>query len=70
MIMPGVTIGDASVVAAGSVVVKNVPPYSVVGGNPAQIIKQRNADQLEALIQNNRCYEDPEVSSNKEKAFI
>ena len=34
-------IGDGAVIAADSVVVKNVPPYAIVGGNPAQIIKYR-----------------------------
>ncbi|WP_230375095.1 CatB-related O-acetyltransferase [Pseudomonas fulva] len=38
---PGITIGTGSVIAASSVVVKDVPPYSIVGGNPAKIIKQR-----------------------------
>lgn len=41
MIMPGVTIGEDTVVAAGAVVTKDVPPYAVVGGNPAKIIKYR-----------------------------
>ena len=40
-ILPGVTIGDGAVVAACAVVVKNVPPWIVVGGNPAQSIKKR-----------------------------
>lgn len=39
VIAPGVTIGDNSVVAAGAVVVKDVPANVVVGGNPAKIIK-------------------------------
>lgn len=39
IIMPGVTIGDGAVIAAGSVVTKNVEPYTVVGGNPAKVIK-------------------------------
>ena len=39
IIMPGVTIGDGAVIAAGSVVTKNVEPYTVVGGNPAKLIK-------------------------------
>lgn len=39
-ILGGVTIGDGVVVAANSVVTKNVPSYCVVGGNPAKIIKQ------------------------------
>lgn len=41
MIMSDVRIGDGAVVAAGSVVVKDVPPYAIVGGNPAKIIKYR-----------------------------
>ena len=41
IIMPGVVIGKGSVVGAGSVVTKDVPPYVVVGGNPARIIKRR-----------------------------
>ena len=40
-IMPGVTIGDGAIVASKSVVVKDVPPYSVVGGNPAKVLKYR-----------------------------
>lgn len=39
-ILPGVTIGDGAVIAANSVVTKDVPAYSVVAGNPARIIKQ------------------------------
>lgn len=40
-IMPGVNIGNGSIVASKSVVTNDVPPYSVVGGNPAKVIKQR-----------------------------
>lgn len=40
-ILPGVTVGEGAVVAAGSVVTKNVGPYTVVGGNPARFIKKR-----------------------------
>lgn len=39
IIMKGVTIGEGAVIAAGSVVTKDVPDYAVVGGNPAKIIK-------------------------------
>ena len=39
-IMPGVTVGRGAIIAANSVVTHDVPPYSVVGGNPAKIIKQ------------------------------
>jgi len=38
-VLPGVTIGRNSIIAANSVVTKDVPPYSVVGGNPGRIIK-------------------------------
>lgn len=38
LIMPGVTIGNGALIAAGSVVTKSVPPNVVVGGNPAKII--------------------------------
>lgn len=41
IILSGVNIGQGAVVAAGSVVTKNVPPYAIVGGNPAKIIKYR-----------------------------
>jgi len=41
-VVPGVTIGEGAVVGAGSVVTKNIPPCSVVGGNPARIIKYRD----------------------------
>lgn len=40
VITAGVTIGKHSVVAAGAVVTKNVPPYSIAAGNPARVIKQ------------------------------
>lgn len=40
MIMPGVTIGEGSVVAARAVVTADVPPYTVVGGTPARVIRQ------------------------------
>lgn len=37
-VMPGVTIGEGALVAAGSIVTKSVPPRTVVGGNPARVI--------------------------------
>ncbi len=39
-IMPGVTVGEAAVVASGSVVVGDVPPYTMVAGNPARVVKR------------------------------
>ncbi len=42
VIVAGVTIGKHAVIAAGSIVTRDVPPYSVVAGNPAKVIKQYN----------------------------
>jgi acetyltransferase-like isoleucine patch superfamily enzyme len=42
IILPGVSIGEGSVIAAGSVVVNNVPSFCLVGGNPAKIIRKIN----------------------------
>lgn len=46
IVMDGVTIGDGAIVAAGSVVTKNVPPFAVVGGVPAKIIKYRFSQEV------------------------
>lgn len=40
IVLPGVTIGQGTVVAAGSVVVKNLPAYCIAGGNPAAVLRQ------------------------------
>jgi virginiamycin A acetyltransferase len=40
-IMPGVTIGDGAIVATGAVVTRDVPPYAIVGGNPAAVLRSR-----------------------------
>ena len=51
-IMSGITIGDGSVIANNSHVVKNIEPYSLVGGNPAKLIKYRFSEQqIEKLLQ-------------------
>lgn len=51
LIMPGVKIGDGAVIAARSVVVKDIPPYTIAGGNPAVPIKQRfSNEEIEILL--------------------
>lgn len=50
-IMPGLRIGSGSVIATNSTVTKDVEPYSIVGGNPARVIKKRfNEDQISSLL--------------------
>ncbi len=44
VVVAGVTIGKHSIVAAGSIVTKNIPPYSVAVGNPARVIKKYNPE--------------------------
>lgn len=43
IVMPGVHIGDHSIVGAGSIVTKDVPEWAIVGGSPAHILKMRKA---------------------------
>ena len=49
--MSGITIGRGAVIAAGAIVTKDVPPYAIVGGVPAKVIKYRFTDEIiEALM--------------------
>lgn len=51
VIKGGITIGDGAIIAANAVVTKSVPPYAIVGGNPAKIIKYRFSEaQIKALL--------------------
>jgi acetyltransferase-like isoleucine patch superfamily enzyme len=45
-VLPGVTIGDGSIVGARSVVCEDVPPYTVVAGNPARVIRKIENDEI------------------------
>jgi acetyltransferase-like isoleucine patch superfamily enzyme len=44
IILPGVNIGEGAVVAAGSVVTRDVPPFAIVAGSPARVVGERNHD--------------------------
>ncbi len=51
-IMPGIKIGDGAIIAAKSVVTRDVAPYTIVGGNPANKIKERFSNEIiEELLQ-------------------
>lgn len=51
LIMPGVKVGDGAIIAANSVVVKDIEPYTIYGGNPAKFIKKRfNDEKIEFLL--------------------
>jgi virginiamycin A acetyltransferase len=49
-ILTGVTIGNGAIVAANSVVSKDVPPYAIVGGTPAKVLKYRFSDEIIAKL--------------------
>lgn len=72
-IMPSVTeIGDGAVIAAGSVVLKNVTPYAVVGGNPAKIIKYRFTPEVIEKIQGSKWWEKniEELRANEQEFYV
>ncbi len=56
MVVPGVTIGDGAIVAMGAVVTRDVAVGAIVGGNPARLLKQRDADWITRTIQEERYY--------------
>lgn len=51
MIMPGITIGDGAVIASRALVTRDVAPYTIVGGNPAQPLRRRFGDEQIAMLQ-------------------
>ena len=67
-IMPGVCIGSGSIIANNSHVIKSCPPYSLIGGNPAKIIKKRFSDfQIKELLEIKWWdWEDKQINENLE----
>ena len=57
VVLSGVKIGRGSIVGAGSIVTKSIPPYSIVAGNPAKIIKRRFSDNTIQKLENSKWWE-------------
>lgn len=70
VIMPGVTIGNGAIIAARAVVTSDVAPYTIVGGNPARVIKQRFSDEQIALLQQIAWWDWPAEKVTKNLPFI
>ena len=67
VILGGITIGNGAVVAANSVISKDVPPYSIVGGTPAKIISYRFDEYTIELLEKSKWWDWPieKIKSNK-----
>lgn len=55
-VLPGVHIGDGAINGANSVVTKDVPPYTIAGGNPCRVIRKRFSEELIAYLEEIRWW--------------
>ncbi|SFE92977.1 CatB-related O-acetyltransferase [Spirosoma endophyticum] len=69
-ILPGITIGDGAIIGAYSVVTRDVPPYTIVGGNPAKLIRKRFDDADIARLLELRWWDWPIEKITKYAPFL
>jgi len=65
MVLSGVTIGTGAVVAARAVVTRDVPPYAIVAGNPARLIRLRFDEEKVAALLASRWWDNPPATMNE-----
>ena len=70
IILSGVTVGNGAIIGSGAVVTKDVEPYSIVGGNPAKMIRKRFNDNIIKELQELKWWEKTPEEINKLKDFF
>ena len=70
MIMPGITIGEGAVIAAGAIVTRSVEPYAIVAGNTARLVRHRLNDRSRELLLSLAVYTWSEEKFNALKPYL